>query len=206
MTKRKIDPVDGTLIGIAEVSAMTGFTPHQIRSWRKPENYDKAVFEALRDPASSTIWYRLVDVEDWCAQHDKQSFLRAIPAPNAFKSSRVNEVESYEKRTALEGIAEITSENAYYVWFEKFSKVDYKRLLDKLQTRSGYYKAKILGGQPEDYQHISAPQRLANPQWFTGAVPAMRELYAELNGIDLTEEEILSVPIGQVPPLSEKHK
>lgn len=211
MNKRKTDPIDGTLIGVAEVSAMTGFTPHQIRSWRKPENYDKAIFEALRDPNSSTVWYRLVDVEDWREAHGKQSFMRAIPAPNAFKSTRVGtEIEDYDKRIALEQVANITT-STVMAWREKLASQDSTLVRTYLKQYAEPIYAAELG---EDWLNealatgnpITQANRYKQPVWFKGATKAMRMLVNERSNYGFTEAEIDAIPVGEFPPLQEVNK
>lgn len=206
--KRKIDPVDGTLIGIAEVSAMTGFTPHQIRSWRKPENHDKAVFEGLRDPLSSTIWYRLIDIEDWREQHGKQSFMRAIPAPNAFRSSRAGkDIEDYGKRVNLEMLANINTATAM-AWREKLSQQDRNSVMDYLKRYAEPIYAREVG---EDWfaqgvaskNPITQANRYSQPIWFRGATKALRMLVNDRNNYGFTEAEIDAIPAGECPPAQE---
>lgn len=202
--KRKIDPVDGTLIGVAEVSAKTGFTPHQLRSWRKPENYDKAVFEALRDPNSSTVWYRLVDVEDWLDAHGKTSFMRAIPAPNAFKSSRVGvDVQDYDTRRNLELLTGINAETVY-AWREKIANTYGNDVFSDYVDKFAHpiYKVEYPDYSPVKY-HITTMNRFTFPVWFVGAVKASRMLINDKQDLGFTEAEIDALPVGQYPPANE---
>ena len=203
-SKRKTDPVDGTLIGINEVAIMTGFSPHQLRSWRKPENYDKAVFEALREPNSTTIWYRLADIEDWCAEHGKESFLRAIPAPNAFKSTRVSEPVDQSKRTALEAIAQINSANAYDPWFTKLNKMNYDLAMLENKRQVEWW-SKATGKPSEGVERVMPMMAYETPLnsevFFIGFTLAMRSVLNQIQNLGLTDEEIISVPVGDVPPI-----
>jgi hypothetical protein len=209
MSKKLFDPALGEMIGINELEQMTGIPKTTIRNWRKPDHAHLAKFKGYQMVGARDVLYRLADVELWLTQNGRAGLNTGfipLEAPNAVEAP-LNDVEAdLSKRQGLTEIANITSENAYYVWFDRFSKVDYERLVNKLKERSAFYKALVLGGNAEDYEHIAAPQRLNQPEWFTGAVPAMRELYAEMNNYELSPEDIISVPIGQVPPLSEKHK
>lgn len=201
MNKRRTDPIDGILIGVAELSAMTGFTPHQIRSWRKPEFQDKAVFEGLREPNSSSVWYRLVDVEDWREAHGKQSFMRAIPAPNAFRSSRVGtEIDDYNKRTALSTLASINPESVSDA-HEKLSLLNRPIVMRYANSVKNRFIEEELGYAPEDA--ITKDKRFASPVWFTAMTKAMRLAQNEIANLGFTEEEVLAIPVGKVPPLRE---
>lgn len=206
MNKRKQDPIDGTLIGVAELSAMTGFTPHQIRSWRKPEYQDKAVFEALRDPQSSTVWYRLVDAEDWCEAHGKQSFMRAIPAPNAFRSTRVGtEIEDYAKRRAVEALSHVSTETVL-AYRTKLSAQDRENLNAFMKEYGRPVWRKMRGLEPDAEVltlGINEKNRFTNVEWFAGWVKAIRMYLNNRNGFGLSEEEIDALPIGQLPPAAE---
>lgn len=206
MNKRKQDPIDGTLIGVAELSAMTGFTPHQIRSWRKPEFQDKAVFEALRDPNSSTVWYRLVDAEDWREAHGKQSFMRAIPAPNAFRSPRVGaQVDDHEKRRALEAIALVNTQTVLD-YRTKLSVQD-RENLNAFMKEYGYPIWRKMRGLAPDADvltlGITEKTRFTNVEWFAGWVKAIRMYLNNRNSFGLSEEEVDSISIGALPPATE---
>ena len=203
MANRKLDPVDGTLIGVAELSAMTGFTPHQVRSWRKPEFQDKAVFEGLRDPNSSTVWYRLVDVEDWLEAHGKQSQMRAIPAPNAFRSSRVGtEIEDYETRNKLSMLTAITPENVVAMR-EKLIRANREYVFGAAYKYEKRFLIEEIGRASTPDNPITVEQRFSEPAWFTATVKSTRLIQNEIANLGFTEEEVLALPVGQVPPLRE---
>lgn len=203
-SKRKIDPVDGVLIGVNEVALMTGFTTHQLRNWRKPEHYDKAVFEALREPHSSSVWYRLADVEDWCAAHGKEGFMRAIPAPNAFKSTRVHEPVDDSKRKALEAIAQINSSNAYDPWYTKFNQMNAELSMSEMRKQVEWY-GKATGKDTTGLERVAPMMAYDSPQnseiFFIGFTLAMRSVLNQIQNLGLTDEEIISIPVGDVPPL-----
>jgi hypothetical protein len=111
----------------------------------------------------------------------------------------------FEKRKALGEIAQITSETAYGVYYSAIKARDPQGFATALRERGLYYRAKITGVPAEELEVIVSPQRLSQPDWYLGVVPTLRELYAQQQGYDLTEEEILSAPLGQIPPLKEKN-
>lgn len=182
---------------------MTGFTPHQIRSWRKPEFQDKAVFEGLREPNSSAVWYRLVDVEDWRDAHGKQSFLRAIPAPNAFRSSRVGtEIDDYDKRTAMTTLAGINPETVSS-WRNLLSAQDSKGVRQYLEKYAEPVYVSLVGEYDKFTRHITQVNRFTEPVWFAGATKALRMYVNDRQNLGFSEEEIDAMPIGAYPPTKE---
>jgi hypothetical protein len=111
----------------------------------------------------------------------------------------------YEKRKALGEIAQITSETAYGVYYSPIKARNPEVFNTALKERGLYYRSKITGVPIEELTVIVSPQRLNQPDWYVGVVPTLRELYAGQQGYELTEEEILSAPLGQIPPLKEKN-
>ena len=153
MSKKIYDPALGEMIGIAEVEKQTGITKATLRNWRKAEHAHLAKFIGYQIMGTRDVMYRQADIDLWLSQNNiikGNTTFQALEAPNALSAPLNDVVADGKKAELLQDLAQITSENAYFVWFDKFSKLDYKRLVDKLKDRSAHYKAKVLGGQPEE--------------------------------------------------------
>ena len=205
----KYDPALGEMIGVSEVSNLTGFTPHQIRSWRKPENYEKAIFKAYRDETSANVvWYRKDDVEAWRELKGISGGLAEIPAPNAFEAPVRNPNAVGEKKDSLTQLAKITTANAYTKWYQWYcdsSGLDYNTTATNAEKWQKQFWS-IHTATPLD--QVSKPptrkQRAEQPEYYwLGWTWAMRRAYADVYSLDVSDEDIMSLPSGEVPPLKE---
>lgn len=197
------DPTYGELLTAKEVCLATGFTLNQLRNWRLPARMEKAPFGYVA--IGTAPYYRKASVQLWLDEN-LGSNLRYVPAGvDARVPLGVASEGDYEKRKALGEIAQITSETAYGVYYSPIKARDPQGFANALRERGLYYRAKITGVPVAELEPIVSPQRMEKPDWYVGVVPTLRELYAQQQGYDLTEEEILSAPLGQIPPLKEKN-
>jgi hypothetical protein len=60
-----------------------------------------------------------------------------------------------------------------------------------------------LGSYSPSENPITKDKRFASPVWFTAMTKAMRLAQNEIANLGFTEEEVLALPVGQVPPLRE---
>lgn len=190
----------GVLLTSREVSDLTGFTLNQLRNDRQKDK--PVLLPFVRQGGSS--WYRKDDVDallertggaEWEYIGDGKAPLR-------------NELAVGERKAYLDKLADVTTANAWskwYGWFVESSgwKGDVYR--DVWVWMCELYKAhcgedlKDLGFE----SHLSFGKlRLEDPARFWVAITfAMRRAVAEVNGWDVSDDEILLAPVGDVPPL-----
>jgi hypothetical protein len=197
------DPVYGELLTAKETSEMTGLTMNQLRNWRLPARYDKAPFGFLY--IGTAPYYRRNVILGWLEQNGGSN-KRYVPLgiDTDFPIDATFDTD-FEKRKAMGEIAQITSETAYGIYYSPIKARDPQGFTTALRERGLYYRSKITGVPVSELEVIVSPQRMEKPDWYVGVVPTLRELYAQQQGYDLTEEEILSAPLGQIPPLKEKN-
>lgn len=205
----KYDPALGEMLSVSEVSNLTGFTPHQLRSWRKPENYDRAIFKAYRDEASSnSVWYRKDDIDLWREQKGITTGLAEIPAPNAISTPLRNPEAEGDKRDTLKQLMGITTANAYLKWYQWYcdsSGLTFSEASNKVEQWQKELWA-LHTGLPLDQigKFPSRKQRGEQPEhYWLGWCWSMRRAYADVYNLDVSNQEILDLPAGEVPPLKE---
>lgn len=196
------DPVYGELLSSKEVSELTGLTLNQLRNWRLPARHDKAPFGFLY--IGTAPYYRKNVISAWLEQNGGSN-KRYVPLgiDSQFPIDATFEAD-FERRKAMSEIAQITSETAYGVYYSPIKARNPELFNTALRERGLYYRSKITGVPVEELTVIVSPQRLNQPDWYLGVVPTLRELYAQQQGYDLSEEDILTAPLGAIPPLKEK--
>jgi hypothetical protein len=197
------DPTYGELLTAKEVCDSTGFTMNQLRNWRVPTRLDKAPFGFVS--IGITPYYRKASVQLWLDENLSTNVRYTPAGVDARVPLGVASEGDYEKRKALGEIAQITSETAYGVYYSPIKARDPQGFTIALKERGLYYRSKITGVPIEELTVIVSPQRLEKPDWYLGVVPTLRELYAQQQGYELSEDDILSAPLGQIPPLKEKN-
>lgn len=203
--KRIEDAELGTLIGIAEVSELTGITKAQLRNWRKPEHVHLARLEGYQNPFSRDVWYRLLDVEKYLAENGVQmgaTSFAPIGSPNAVKAPLLDANLSHRQMKGKSMLLEITPENVYAVR-ERFMTKNREIAYDYATKRERQFIKEIVGDYDPMTRPINFETRFSEPDWFTASVKAMRLAQNEIAGLGFSEEEVLALPIGQVPPLRE---
>ena len=206
MSKRFFDPEFGEMIGIAEVEHLTGISKAQLRNWRKPEFVHLAKFDEYVGEGNK-VWYRLADVEEYLSQSGillGGSGFKRVERPNAVRSAVVTPFMSDQKRRALVELQDINTSTMWRRWSNRLSEalqVEYPRQLKANQVR--LYA--LWKGVPEDtLEHVTVGSKAEFPeQFYVGNVLAYRRMLADLRGWEVSDEEILSVPVGEVPPSKE---
>ena len=199
------DPVYGELINSRQVSELTGFTMNQLRNYRMPNRLDKAPFPFLR--VGGTSLYRKADIDLWLQDNGGSVQVQYVTAPNQKTAPLNNDPTVQEKRLAFAQLGRITTENAWTsmgTWaVEQSGMFDatgfiHKRGRQMLASERGI----------ENWETIprATPEMKATDQeafwkiWVYG----VRAVMTEVNQLDVTDEEIMSIPIGDVPPLKTK--
>ncbi len=204
--KRIEDPELGTLIGVAEVASLTGITKAQLRNWRKEDQRHLAKIEGYQAPYSRDVWYRLLDVEQYLADHGVkmgQSGFAPIGSPNAVKAPLLNPDFVGAEAEARKALLAINTETVM-AYRNKFAEQDTSggvmAALSKFATP--VYKELMPNYDPSK-TFVTMDKRYEYPVWFAGATKAMR-MYANARfNYNVSEEEIDAMPIGTYPPINE---
>ena len=207
MAVRLSDPEFGEMIGIGEVEFLTGISKAQLRNWRRPEFVHLAKFDEYVGEGNK-VWYRLADVEEFLAQSGVAlggSGFKRLERPNAVRSSVVVPFMSDGTRRALVELADITTATMWLRWSNRLSEalqVEYPKQLKQHQAR--LYA--LWAGVDVESLPASVPFGLKSEfpeQFYVGNVLAYRRMLADLRGWNVSDEELLSVPVGDVPPTKE---
>lgn len=175
---------------------------NQLRNWRMPERYDKMPFGFLRK--AGACYYRKDVIDAWLEEHGS---ITAEYVPASFdKKIPLNDVLAHdpEKQKQLELLSKITTRNAFTsmaTWFIEQSGYenglravhDWGRELVALERGVSEWKTI---GRPNNELKASDPDAFWKI-WVYG----VRKGYATVNNLELSDEEIMSVPVGDVPPL-----
>jgi hypothetical protein len=199
------DPLYGELLSVAEVCDVTGLTPNQLRNWRLETRLHLAPFGYVQIGAKP--YYRKVTVDAYLEENGG--------AKRVFKSAGldvkfpVDEVLAQDdaRREALIELASINTANQWLKWTPFFGRVLPKTWVEDVNRLQPELFAKWANTGQEIANYVPYGKRGDHPeQWFVGNVLAFRRMLAELRGWQVTDEEILAMPVGDVPPLKETDK
>jgi hypothetical protein len=193
------DPIYGELLTSREVAELTGFTMNQLRNQRqRPET---STFPYVKQ--GGTSWYRKDDIDLWLEENGTIEY-QYIRVPNAKTAPLHNASRDLKHKAILDEISKITTRNAWtkwYTWFTDHSgwkdpygdtriwQVElYKQAtgedLDELYPQGAFYK-----------------MRNDDPLRFWPSITfAMRKAVAQVRGYEVSDEEIIAGPVGEVPP------
>jgi hypothetical protein len=192
-------PKYGELLTSREVSDLTGFTMNQLRNQRtKPET---SPIKFVRQ--GGTSWYRKSDVDAYIEINGGSEW-EYIGGPESIATPLVNESAVGQRKEYLDELSKITTRNAWTKWYTWFTdqsgwkdpygdtrkwQVELWKLstgedLDELYPKSAFYK-----------------MRAEDPLRFWPSITfAMRKAVAEVRGHEITDQEIIEIPVGEVPP------
>jgi hypothetical protein len=196
------NPVYGELLSSREVSDLSGFTMNQLRNQRqKPET---SPFPFVR--IGGTSLYRKTDILAWVEQnggleasyvvlpHHKSTPLEIVDADPA-------------KQAAISRLKTITTENS----FDSMATWAIER--SGIQNGTGFIhdegrRLLALERGIEDWKSIDRPAITMKETdqegfwkiWTYG----VRRVFVVTNQLDVTDEELIRIPIGDVPPLKTK--
>lgn len=198
-------PKFGELYTSKEVADLTGFTINQLRNWRQRQS-ENMPFGFIRQ--GGTSFYRKVVVDAWLEENDggiaeyvMGDLDKRFPIERELADNR-------EKVEALKQIAQITTANAYMKWYQWYcdsSGLDFSTASNKVEKWQKEFWS-IHTGLPIEQigKFPSRKQRGEQPEFYwLGWTWAMRRAYAEVYNLDVSDEEIMSLPAGEVPPLKE---
>ncbi len=197
------DPTYGELMSAKEVCEATGFTMNQLRNWRLPSRLDKAPFGFVS--VGMSPYYRKASVQLWLDKNQGSNVRYSpagtdldVPVSVAFEGdvARLN---------ALKRVAQITPENVKS-WQDYLFGVNQQLTLTYSNIVKNEFLSELLGFEVGLSNSVSAEDRFSQPVWFEATVKALRLQLNEMYGLGLSRDEVLSVPVGQVPPLKEIKK
>lgn len=199
------DPLYGTLLTANEVSEMSGLTLNQLRNWRLESRLHLAPFGYVQIGAKP--YYREVVVKAYVDENGGSK--------RVFKSAGLDEkfpvdeqlAQDDARREALIELASINTANQWLKWTPFFGRVLPKTWVDDVNRLQPELFAKWAEMGQEIANYVPYGKRGEFPeQWYVGNVLAFRRMLAELRGWQVTDDEILAMPVGDVPPLKETDK
>lgn len=183
-----------------EVCESTGLTMNQLRNWRLPSRIDKAPFGYVA--IGTSPYYRKASVQKWL-DRNQGSNVKYVPAGTDLETPIEDAYAGDAKRAmGMRMLGSITPENVYATR-ERFMTKSREITYDYATKRERQFIKEIVGDYDPMTRPINFETRFSEPTWFTASVKAMRLAQNEIAGLGFSEEEILALPIGQVPPLRE---
>lgn len=196
-------PVYGDLMTAKEVADSTGFTSNQLRNWRMDSRAHLAPFGSIQ--IGRTSFYRQVVVQDWIDENGRQDgTYRMTDRDKKFPLNTAVEGD-IKKRDALSRVQAVTPENVKS-WQDYLFGVNQQLTAHYSNIVKNEFLSELLGREVNLSNSVSSEKRFSEPVWFEAVVPALRLQLNEMYGLGLTREEVLSVPVGQVPPVKEVKK
>jgi hypothetical protein len=198
-------PKFGELYSPKEVADLTGFTANQLRNWRQRQG-ETMPFGFIRQ--GGTSFYRKVVVDAWLEENDggiaeyvMSDLDKRFPIERELATDR-DKVENLKK---LQGI---TTANAYLKWYQWYcdsSGLTFSEASNKVEQWQKELWS-LHTGLPLDQisKFPTRKQRGEQPEhYWLGWTWAMRKAYADVYNLDVSNQEILDLPAGDVPPLKE---
>ena len=199
------DALYGELLTSREVSEITGFTINQLRNYRMPERQSKMPFGFLR--IGGTTLYRKAVIEAWLEENG--SITPEYFQADIDKKVPLNQILAIdpEKRKALDRLKGITTENAFdsmATWAIERSGLPNGTAFIHDEGR----RLLAIERGIEDWKSLPRPAITLKETdqegfwkiWTYG----VRRAFVVANQLDITDEEIMRIPIGDVPPLKTK--
>lgn len=175
---------------------------NQLRNWRMPTRKDKAPFGVVY--IGTAPYYRKASVQLWL-DRSGGSNVRYVPAGTDLEIPIAEAVVAdVDKQKAMRLIAQITSENAYDPWYGKFNQMNAELSMSEGKKHVEWW-GKATGKPTEGVERIPPMMRYDSQHnsevFFIGFTLAMRSVMNQIQNLGLTDEEIISIPVGDVPPL-----
>jgi transposase-like protein len=198
-------PKFGELYSPKEVADLTGFTANQLRNWRQRQG-ETMPFGFIRQ--GGTSFYRKVVIDAWLEENDggiaeyvMSDLDKRFPIERELATDR-------DKVEALKKLQGITTANAYMKWYQWYcdsSGLSFSEASNKVQAWQKELWA-LHTGLPLDQiaKFPTRKERGEQPEYYwLGWTWAMRKAYADVYSLDVSNQEILDLPAGEVPPLKE---
>ena len=183
-------PTFGELLTAKEVIQLTGFTMNQLRNWRIPARRELAPFGFVSIGVSPH--YRKVVVEAWLERNGGSNVSYSPAGLDAEFPIGEGMQVSLEQRSATDVLSKITTETVFH-WLSK-------KLDEKVSFINTWKEFWALTGKP----YISSNEKATNFDWYEGATMTHRLFVNDAQGLGLSVDQILAIPVGAVPPVREK--
>jgi hypothetical protein len=196
------DPIYGELLTSREVSDLTGFTMNQLRHFRqKPE---VAPFPILR--AGNTSWYRKSDIETYIQEHGTQTFEYIVP--EGFNASPlVGSVEDASRRDDIAKMRGVTTRNCWSKWVQYLTEdsgIPIIEAFDRIETEQVRLYEMATGDNLKamypDIKDFNLMRKHDPFRFWPSHCFGVRKVLAEHWGLDVSDQEIIDAPVGDVPP------
>jgi hypothetical protein len=191
-------PIYGALLTSRQASDLTGFTMNQLRNFRqRPET---APFGFVRQ--GGTSWYRKDDIEAWLEKNGAVAYEYIVPASGVSSPLRSTATDS-TKREVLSELAKITTKNAWGshgTWLTEQSGLQDAH--SKVNEWAEHFWRLHLEDNPDAGEFIPLNfSRIDNPSQYWQAITwAVRRATAYIRNWEVTDREIMDIPVGEVPP------
>jgi hypothetical protein len=198
-------PKFGELYSPKEVADLTGFTANQLRNWRQRQG-ETMPFGFIRQ--GGTSFYRKVVVDAWLEENDgglAEYIMSDLDKKFPIERELATDREKVENLKKLQGI---TTANAYLKWYQWYcdsSGLTFSEASNKVEQWQKELWA-LHTGLPLDQigKFPTRKQRGEQPEhYWLGWAWSMRKAYADVYNLDVSNQEILDLPAGEVPPLKE---
>ena len=195
-------PKYGQLLTSREVADMTGFTMNQLRYFRQTP--DKSPFPLLKK--GNTTLYRELDILQYLEVHGVEG--EEYVVPEGFEPAPlVNPTYEAKSNKDITAMSKIVTSNAWSKWTERLTQngpmdvsTAMKFLRDEtvrlLKEGTGDDLTELYPGETYDFWlRTNDPVR-----FWKGRTWATRSLAREIYGWNVSDQDIINVPIGEVPP------
>jgi hypothetical protein len=196
------DPIYGELLTSREVSDLTGFTMNQLRHFRqKPE---VAPFPILR--SGNTSWYRKSDLENYIEEHGTQTFEYIVP--EGFTSAPlVGSLADSSRRDSITKMRNVTSRNSWSKWSQYLTEdsgIEIIEAFNRIETEQVRLYKMATGDDLKlmypDIRDFNLMRKHDPFRFWPSYTYGIRRVLADHTGLDVTDQEIIDAPVGEVPP------
>jgi hypothetical protein len=191
-------PVFGELLNSRQASALTGHTMNQLRNFRqKPET---SPFRFIKQ--GGTAFYRKDDIEAWAEANGSLTF-DYVEVPGITGEPLRSIATDAKKSAQILELAKLTTKNVWgsqAKWLiEQSGLQDVNRKVDAWAEEFWNLHREA---NPEAEEYVSLNfSRIDNPTQYWPAITwAVRRATAYVRGWDVTDREIMDIPIGDNPP------
>ena len=192
-------PVFGELLNSRQASALTGHTMNQLRNFRqKPET---SPFRFIKQ--GGTAFYRKDDIEAWAEANGSLTF-DYVEVPGITGEPLRSIATDAKKSAQILELAKLTTKNVWgsqAKWLiEQSGLQDVNRKVDAWAEEFWNLHREA---NPEAEEYVSLNfSRIDNPTQYWQAITwAVRRATAYVRGWDVSDQEIMDIPIGDNPPM-----
>jgi hypothetical protein len=191
---------------------MTGFTMNQLRNWRIPARHDTAPFGYIQIGAAP--YYRKAIIKTWLDRNNGGRNIKVVEL-GLDKEFAIDEVlaTDIEKQNQLNTLLRINTANQFLRWSQTISDtlgVKYSELLRHHALRLYAMHKALTPEQTEALEYATRMQAMKDAtkleQYYVGGTLAHRRMWADIQGWNISDADIISLPVGDVPPIREVNK